>query len=252
MANINNPVWYFSWQCTDSTTKELDCWVGLCLGIGAEKSLCIASSRAPPVLLGLVLTGSSSRGGDVAVYVLDINQPSSPTPFYSVLVSASVYVAVSTVFHSMKFSRQLFAFYPRSGELRTQKLMSHLLRKTELKDSPFEAWSRYYIAIHATLTARDFFLANFYPSGSFTCIFFQNLSPVLRSESDSCVGPQNKRGHPAWHQGFPCWVPAEYKLAPKRVIILLSLRSEIVDTIWVVVWNIEWISWREIGVCFQP
>ena len=28
-----------------------------------------------------------------------------------------------------------------------------------------------YIAMHATLTARNFFLANFYPSGPFTCIF---------------------------------------------------------------------------------
>ena len=28
-----------------------------------------------------------------------------------------------------------------------------------------------YIAIYATLTARDFFLANFYPSGPFTCSF---------------------------------------------------------------------------------
>ena len=34
--------------------------------------------------------GSPSRGGDVAVYVFDINQPSLPTPFYSVLVSISV------------------------------------------------------------------------------------------------------------------------------------------------------------------
>ena len=37
-----------------------------------------------------VPTGSPSRGGDVAVYVFDINQPSLPTPFYSVLVSISV------------------------------------------------------------------------------------------------------------------------------------------------------------------
>ena len=29
-----------------------------------------------------------------------------------------------------------------------------------------------YIAIHAALTARDFFLAYFYPSGPFTCICF--------------------------------------------------------------------------------
>ena len=35
----------------------------------------------------------------------------------------------------------------------------------ELKGSPFKAW---YIAMHATLTARDFFLANFYLSGPFS------------------------------------------------------------------------------------
>ena len=44
---------------------------------------------------------SPSRGGDVAVDVFDINQPSLPTPFYSVLVSISVFVALSTVFHSI-------------------------------------------------------------------------------------------------------------------------------------------------------
>ena len=33
------------------------------------------------------------------VYVSDINQPSLPNPFYSVLVSVSVFIALSTVFH---------------------------------------------------------------------------------------------------------------------------------------------------------
>ena len=45
-----------------------------------------------------------SCGGDVTVYVLDINQPSLPTPFfffYSVLVSVSVFMTLSTVFHSL-------------------------------------------------------------------------------------------------------------------------------------------------------
>ena len=42
-----------------------------------------------------------SRGGDVVVYVFDMNQPSWPTPFYSVLESISVFMAVSTVFHSL-------------------------------------------------------------------------------------------------------------------------------------------------------
>ena len=45
--------------------------------------------------------GSPSCGGDVAVYVKDINQPSLRTPFYSVLVSISVIMALSTVFHSI-------------------------------------------------------------------------------------------------------------------------------------------------------
>ena len=41
---------------------------------------------------------SPSRGGDVAVYVFDINQPSLPAPFYSVLVSISVFMALSDYF----------------------------------------------------------------------------------------------------------------------------------------------------------
>ena len=45
--------------------------------------------------------GSPSRGGDVAVYVFDINQPSLSTPFCTVLVSVSVFKALSTVFPSI-------------------------------------------------------------------------------------------------------------------------------------------------------
>ena len=52
----------------------------------------------------LLPTGSPSRGGDVMVYVVDINQPSLPTPFYSVLVSVSVFMALSPVFYSINSS----------------------------------------------------------------------------------------------------------------------------------------------------
>ena len=48
-----------------------------------------------------VPVGSPSRGGDVMVYVKEITQPSLPTPFYSVLVSVSVFMALPTVFQSM-------------------------------------------------------------------------------------------------------------------------------------------------------
>ena len=46
---------------------------------------------------------SPSRGGDVAVYVFDINHLSLATPFYSVLVSVSVFMALSTAFYSINF-----------------------------------------------------------------------------------------------------------------------------------------------------
>ena len=49
----------------------------------------------------LVPAGSSARGGDVAVYVFDRNQPNKPTPIYSVLVSVSVFMALLNVFHSI-------------------------------------------------------------------------------------------------------------------------------------------------------
>ena len=58
----------------------------------------------PSIHPSIVPTDSRSRGGDVAVYVFDISQPSLPTPFYSVLVSVYVFMALSTVFHSIIFS----------------------------------------------------------------------------------------------------------------------------------------------------
>ena len=40
--------------------------------------------------------------GDVTVYGFDFNQLSLPTPFYSVLASNSVFMALSVVFHSVR------------------------------------------------------------------------------------------------------------------------------------------------------
>ena len=77
-----------------------------------------------------------------------------------------------------------------------------LVENTELEGSPCKAWE--YIAIHATLTARDFFLANFYHFGPFTCIF-SNLSRVFHAlavaNTSSGAGPQNTIGHPAHRYG---------------------------------------------------
>ena len=66
-----------------------------------------------------VPTGIPSRGGDVAVYVSDINQPSLPTPFYSVLMSVPLFMVLSAVFHQgMDKPRVLPS--PR-GQWRTEK-----------------------------------------------------------------------------------------------------------------------------------
>ena len=115
-----------------------------------------------------------------------------------------------------------------------QKLKSHLLRTQSLKVLPLKTGVGQYVAMHATLTVRDSFLANFYPSDPFICIFFQNFSqvfPVLAvANTGFYVRPQNKIGHPAGCR-FPCCVFAEYKQAPKRVIVFLVLRPEIVDRI---------------------
>ena len=45
--------------------------------------------------------GLTFPNGDVTVYVKGINKLSLPTPFYSFLVSVSVFMALSTVFHSI-------------------------------------------------------------------------------------------------------------------------------------------------------
>ena len=112
---------------------------------------------------------------------------------------------------SMPFSYQyLFldlSAFPRSGELRTQKLKSHLVRTQSLNVLPLMHGVGQYRAIHATLTARDFFLAYFYTSGPFTCIFsktFPNFPLCwLWLTHGSCVGLQNRIGHSAGCR-FPC------------------------------------------------
>ena len=84
--------------------------------------------------------------------------------------------------YSAEVQRLTLLLYPRSGELRTQKLKSHLVRTQSLNVLSFKPGVGQYIAIHATLTARDFFLAYFYTSGPFTCIFSKtspNFLPLL-------------------------------------------------------------------------
>ena len=75
---------------------------------------------------------------------------------------------------------------------------------TKLKRSPFQAWSRSVYSHTCYAYCQGVLPCLFHPSSPFTCIFSKPL-PIF-----SCVGLQNKIGHPAGCR-FPCWVPAAYK-----------------------------------------
>ena len=66
-------------------------------------SLCYTMLSCTTLHHTLVPTGLPSCGWDVAVYVFDINQLGLPTPLYSVLLSVSVFMALSNVFHPINF-----------------------------------------------------------------------------------------------------------------------------------------------------
>ena len=94
---------------------------------------------------------------------------------------------------------------PRSGELRTQKLKSHLVRTQSLNVLPLKPGVGQYTAIHATLTARDFFLSClFLHFRSIHLHFFQNLSrflPVLAvANTWFLCRPAEKNRSPCWMQ----------------------------------------------------
>ena len=90
------------------------------------------------------------------------------------------------------FPRRAFKLAQQWGAADAEIKRSHLMRTQSLKILPLKPGVGQYIAVHATLTARDFFLAYFYPSGPFTCIFPTPLSifPVLavarRIKRSSC------------------------------------------------------------------
>ena len=80
--------------------------------------------------------------------------------------------------------------------------------------SPFKAWSRPVYSHTCSAYCQGFLPCLFLPFRSIYLHFFQNLSQFflcwLWLTHGSCVGPQNKIGHPAGGR-CPCWVPAEYK-----------------------------------------
>ena len=103
---------------------------------------------------------------------------------------------------------------------------------TELKRSPSKAWSRSVYSHTCYAYCQGFLPCLFLNFRSIHPHFFQNLSRFflcwLWLTHGSCVGLQNKIGHPAGCR-FLCWVPAEYKC--------------LIKTWLVVCWLVKWITW---------
>ena len=119
-----------------------------------------------------------------------------------------LFMVLSTVFHSIHShdNSPLSHSAPQWGAADAEiKVPSG--ETTELKRSPFKAWSRSVYSHICYAYCQGFLPCLFLPFWSIHLHFFQNLSRFflccLWLTHSSCVGPQNKIGHPAGCR-FPC------------------------------------------------
>ena len=82
---------------------------GLSSAVLASSGVLPVPARVPGSILSRPRGLTFTFDGDVAVYVFNRHQPSLPAPFYSVLVSVSVFMARSPVFHCIN-SRENSSF----------------------------------------------------------------------------------------------------------------------------------------------
>ena len=82
--------------------------------------------------------------------------------------------------HLYQLTSRVHSFVSLQWGAGDTEIKSHLLRTQSLKVLPLKPGVGQYMAMHAMLTARDFFLANFYPFDPFTgCCFFSKTSPEV-------------------------------------------------------------------------
>ena len=103
---------------------------------------------------------------------------------------------------------------PRGGGAADAEIKVPSSENTELKRSPFQAWSKSVYSHTYYAYCQGFLPCLFLHFRSIHLHFFPKPLPKfflcwLSLTHGSCVGPQNKIGHPAGCR-FPCWVPAEY------------------------------------------
>ena len=132
---------------------------------------CSAMLRILPAPVSAVLSVCLSSRISLPPCVCLCQSLSSSTPHPS--LSPSFFLPlISLPSHSLSLCLHISSNPPsRSGELRAQKLKSHPKRTQSLRVLPLKSGVGQYIAMHARLTARDFFLPSFYSFSPFTCIF---------------------------------------------------------------------------------
>ena len=114
----------------------------------------------------------------------------------------------------VKQLRQRFQFQlrnSRSGVLQAQKLKTHLLRTYSSKVLPLKPGVGQTIVMHASPTVKDFFLklisALLVHSPAFLQTFSEFFLVLAVANTDSCLGPQNKIGHPTCRFKSPMQAP---------------------------------------------
>ena len=158
------------------------------------------------ILCACVPVGSPACGGDVTFMFLSLTSQACPLLFI-LFVCLFLYYGPFNYISFHKFFQQFFAFWLCSLSLQWGAVDAEIKdpsdENTGVKGSPYKTWSRS-VYCHACYAYCQGFLLH----------FFHNLSwvlPVLAvADTSSCVGLQNKIGHPAGCR-FPCSVLAEYK-----------------------------------------
>ena len=141
-------------------TCDIHAWKVILLSCGLVRSL---ENRTLPDCLQKKTPAACIQLGKHYKQLSLYHYKSDPSSFPPKMITNCIY--------TITWIKDAVRVGPCSGELQTQKLKSHLERTRSLNILPLKPVVGQYIAIHAMLTARDFLLAYFCPSGPFTCIF---------------------------------------------------------------------------------
>ena len=125
---------------------------------------------------------------------------------HEVLDAVSFNPSIQDALYLFTSSRVFTCLLPQGGAADAEiKVPSG--ENTELKRSPFKAWSRLVYSHTCYAYCQGFLLCLFLPFRTIHLHFVKNLSRFLLCwlwlTHGSCVGPQNKIGHPAGCR-FPC------------------------------------------------